>query len=166
MQSNVTEVMEKMRQNLEYARKRDAEQRLEPLMVQSYTDLLLYTERDPEKLAEGCYKYIITCGAMSHTAFHTEAGLNRWLRKTGIRMGEIIEHLHNTIKLIGRYTEVSMSGASEKLNAFALKSRLEAAEVLSNGEFTRGFVKRGKRGNTIYYLNPNYPREKLPYKHE
>lgn len=159
-------VLKRMRRQLRYARERDRQQRLEPLMTERYGNLMLYEEKDPDKLAQGSYKYIITSGAMAHTAFHTEAGLNRWLRNTGIKQGKPIKHLHNSRKLMGRYVKISMSGNTQKLDAFAKKHNLEASEVLSNGEYTRAYIMRGKRGNIIYYLNPNYPREKLPYKHE
>lgn len=163
----MAEVIEQMKKDLEYARKRDVEQRLEPLMTETREDLLLYEEKDPEKLEQGSYRYIITSGACSHTAFHTGAGLVRWLTDTGIKVGAKIERLHNTNKLLGKYTVISMSGNQQKLDAFAKRKKLESTKILSNGEYTRAYIKRkGGGGNTIYHLNPNYPREVLPYEQE
>ena len=131
---------------------------LKPLLKETYDNLRLFEETDPEKLAKGSYRFIIMNGADSHTAFHTEAGLSRWLWDTGVK--------RSGCRLIGKYTKVSMAGNIEKFDAFAKTNHLRASIILDNGEYTRAYIKQSKHGNTIYYLNPNYPRETFPYKHE
>ena len=131
---------------------------LKPLLKETYDNLHLFEETDPEKLAKGSYRFIIRNGADSHTAFHTEAGFSRWLADTGVK--------RSGCRLVGKYTKVSMAGNIEKFDAFAKTNHLRASIILDNGEYTRAYIKESKHGNTIYYLNPNYPRETFPYKHE
>lgn len=131
-----------------------------------YGDLLLYEEKDKQRLRDNHYKFLITSGATSHTAFHTQKELKRWMSDAGIKQGKVLPHLHNSKKLIGTYQEVSLAGNQKQFNEFGKKNRLRSSKVLDNGEYTKAFIEKGKGGNRIYYLNPNYPRKKYEYKHE
>ena len=103
---------------------------------------------------------------MSNTAFHTKKGFNKWLKDTGIKVGETVKHLHNTKELEGIYEEISLGGNKEKLDEFCDKNNLRSSKVLSNADFTKSCIQKGKKGNKLFYLNPNYPRKIYKYKHE
>jgi hypothetical protein len=157
-------LLARMRRSVQRAKLRDKKGLLKQLRRESYGDLGLWEETDKKKLAEGSYRFLINNGAMSHTAFHTEAGLSKWLHDTGIKKGK--QGWGNNYDLIGKYTVISMSGNAEKLDAFAKENNLRASTILDNGEYTRSYIKEAKGGNVIYYLNPNYPRETFAYKRE
>lgn len=140
------------------------EKKFKILHKAKHSGLLLTTREKPEP---GQYKYFITSMGTSHTAFHTEKGLNRYLKDTGIKRGEKLNHLSNTEKLIGTEKEYSVAASREEFNKFGRKKRLIATSVLSNGDYTRGFIEKKKKGgNIIYLMNPNYDRVKLKYRIE
>jgi len=131
-------------------------------------DLYLYEEKAPKKIAANTlhYKYFITHHASGYTAFSTKAGLDRWFKDTGLKEIPNKKGWLGNPLLYGKYTEISMSGSGKKLDDFGKKHSLRKSMILSNGEYTTAYVKEGRNGNTIYYLNPNYPRAELPYIHE
>jgi len=105
----------------------------------------------------GGYKYLITSyGATAHTAFHTENGFKRYLKRTGLKKEFISENSNGKFyKLIGSYKRIYMSGNYKLLNKFGKDKGLKRTKLLCNGDYTTGYYDgEGK----IYLLNPNYPR--------
>jgi len=136
------------------------------LMKEKYKDLMVYEEKDPEKLKQGDYKFGITSGAFNVTAFRTKQGLDRWLNDTGVRVGKQVSHLHNAKRLKGSYERISLAGDKKQLDKFCRDKKLHSSKILSNAEYTKSCVKVDKKGNKIFYLNPNYDREEFEYIHE
>lgn len=159
------ELWERRKRCLKRADYRDKHHLLQRIHRDTYGSLHFYEKKDPKKLKEGAYRYIITNGAIAHTAFHTKEGLDRWLKDTGIKLSKQTDHWGHPL-LKGTYSKISMSGNQEKLDAWAQKRGLRKTKILDNAKFTTAWIKEGKRGNTIYYLNPNYSRDELPYVHE
>jgi hypothetical protein len=157
-------LLARMRRSVQRANLRDKKGLLKRLNREHYDKLGLWEQTDKKKLAEGEYRFLITNGSMSHIAFRTQAGLDKWLRDTGVKIGAKGWGSNYPIK--GSYTIISMSGNKEKLDAFGREHHLLPSSILDNGEYTRAYIQEGKHGNTIYHLNCNYPREVLPYKHE
>ncbi len=129
--------------------------KLKILMVNEIDNLALFEVENPTSDRHGGYKYLITTGATSYTAFHTENGLKRYLKRTGLRKELISENSNSKyFRLIGSYKRISMSGNYKLLNEFGRRKGLTRTKILSNGDYTTAWYGNGK----IYYLNPNYPR--------
>lgn len=140
------------------------EQKLGKLKIlnrEKYSDLHMVELHDPkDREKHGGYKYLITHRAISHHAFRRDDGLNRFLRRTGLKKvlrekGEKI----NTYRLEGTYEEISMAGTAKQLDSFGRKRKMTPTKILSNAQYTRAYYKNGK----IYYLNVNYPRREFDY---
>ena len=113
------------------------------------------------------YKYLITTGATSWSAFHTKAGFNKWLKDTGVKIDKSTTDSNEQAEfsaIKGSYERISMRGNKKSFDAFGKKNNFKQTKVLSNGDYTKGFVEKGKDGNKIYYLNPNDDRK--IYKHK
>ena len=126
-----------------------------------YNNLYLFIQ-DSEKKPIGCgYYYIVTCGAMSHTAFRTKKALKYWLKTTGLRIGRRGKW-RGTINLKGSYQEgMEMLNTDEFFIKHAGKKPYYA---LCNGEYSIGFIEQTDEGNILYYQNPNTDRMILDYK--
>lgn len=127
-----------------------------------FDDLNFCEQVNPD--AHSGYRYIVHRGGSSFTAFRTAEGFNRFLQDTGLSIGA--DGAGGFKWLNGGYRLVSLAGTKEALDDFARRRGLRASKILSNGRYTRAYIEQGQTGNTIYYLNPNYPREELPYIHE
>ena len=158
-------IIARMKRSVARSRRLDKSGVLKPLHKEVYAGMTMFEIKDPtEREKHGGYRYLIQHKATSSRAFHTKEGLDKWLKDTGLKIGK--EGWLGNFQLKGTFREVSMRGNSEKLDAWAKEQGLRASSQLDNGEYTRSYIKEGKTGNTIYYLNPNYKREILPYKHE
>ena len=147
--------------SLARAKQKESKTQVTPMMRWKYDNLSLWEETDPQKLKEGHYRYLVSSNGIAHIAFRTKEGLERWLSDTGLKEGKKgWGHIRN---LRGSYTKVSMAGNYKLLDKFGRKNILKPSVILDNGEYTRAYIKEGKRGNTIYYLNPNYERRTFPY---
>ena len=128
---------------------------LKPLMVEKYDNISLFVIDEPSNEKHGGYKYLITSGATSHTAFHTENGFKRYLARTGLKSKFISRNSNGTShRLIGSYERITMAGNYKLLNEFGKKNGLTRTKLLDNGDYTTGYYGNGK----IYLLNTNYPR--------
>ena len=127
---------------------------LKVLMVEEYSDLDLYVHDEPSEKTGG-YKYLVRNTFNSHTAFRTENGLNRFLKRTGLKK-ELTDTRPGvkSYKLIGKYQRITMAGDYKLLNEFGRQKNLTRTKILDNGEYTTAYYGNGK----IYLLNPNYPR--------
>lgn len=141
-------------------------EKMKILMKETYSSLHLIKLKTKEAIEKygGGYKYLVQDSyARGVIAFHTEKGLLRYLRITGLKMklttrGEDTD----TYNLVGSYEKISMAGTAKELNDFGRKKKLRGTKILSKGEYTKAWYRNGK----IYYLNPNYPREIFPYRTE
>ena len=141
-------------------------------MIQTHDKLtltILQTQEDKEK--HGGYTYLIQESFSSHVAFRTEDGLNYWLKITGLKIGDQLDHLYHTFKIQGQYTTNCILGTDingeelimdEKLKNIRL-SLLDATNCdliyncawMSNANYTKGFIENTTDGNIVYFLNPN-----------
>jgi len=114
---------------------------------------------DQSKPAVGCgYFFLITTGAMSHTAFRTKKALKTWLKLTGLKIGR---RSGRQIKLIGNYTRnLEMSNMAE---FYAKYGKHEPFYALDNGQYSIGFCERKETGNILHIQNPNTDRPVLDY---
>lgn len=96
------------------------------------------------------YWYTVTCGAMSHTAFATRAGLDQWLSERGLRLeNDLPDGENGHSRIVGSYRECSHSDPAE----FAEIRPVIETSVLSNGEYTLGLIDEDASGvRTIHYL--------------
>jgi len=131
------------------------ENKLKVLHVEELSNLYLFVLKDPSNEKHQGYKYLISTGATSYTAFYTENGFKRYLKRTGLKK-QLVEKRENgnSYKLIGSYQRITMSGNWKLLNEFGRKKGLTRTKVLDNGDYTTGYYGNGK----IYLINPNYPR--------
>ena len=117
--------------------------------------LIIHTRKSGKK--SGCgYRYLITCGAMSHTAFRTHAGLRRWLDIVGLRIGtrKNREWMPNTVPLEGSYTSNMMNDGA----AFNAIEGQRASWWMSNASYTKCFISN-TLPRIVSFLNPNCNRE-------
>ena len=104
----------------------------------------------------GCnYRYVITKGSTSHTAFRDKQELYRWLDITGMRLGKRTAWKTGLI-LNGEYTTNCVYDLSSYMNG-------KACKWLSNGDYTKGYITKNKGLNCINYCNPNATR--IVYEH-
>lgn len=111
--------------------------------------------------AVGCgYYFIITKGAMSHTAFRTKKALNTWLSQTGLKIGK--RRNGRSVNLLGDYQRKSvMMDTKTFYNTYG---HLEQFYVLDNGNYTIGFIDRSGIENVLYLQNCNMDRPILDYR--
>jgi len=109
----------------------------------------------------GCgYYYIVTNGAMSHTAFRTKIALKRWLNETGLKLGKK-GWMGRSISLTGTYTRnCEMLNTKEFFNKYG---HLEPFYALDNGRYSIGFIERKESGNVLHIQNVNTDRPELDY---
>lgn len=125
-------------------------------MFREYTNLNV-TSITPEQHEKTCgYNYLVTHNAMSHTAFETRAGLDRWMRERNLKLKNadaINRHgEYGTSAIIGTYREISYL---DSVNFYLLNPH-DATPVMSNGDYTLGLITENFQGiRTVHYLNPN-----------
>ena len=117
-------------------------------------------ERTREQVFGG-YRYIIKNNYSSHIAFHTKAGLRRYLREHGLKFGRRM--FSSSVRhLIGSYTEVMMMN-EEKFTEMRKSGKYWESRQMSNGSYTTSLIEHTKDGVNVYFLNPNCNRDILPY---
>jgi hypothetical protein len=145
----------------------EKETKLVPLMEDKINELSIVELVDPEEREKHQgYRFLVDSHGTPTTAFRTEEGLKKWIDQTGIKLDRqenIFGGKNKWWTSKSQYKMVSMAGNKELLDKFGKEKDLRPTEVLSNGDYTRGYIEKGENGNTIYYLNPNYDREELPY---
>lgn len=120
-------------------------------------------ERTREQVFGG-YRYIIQNNWGSHKAFHTKAGLRRYLREHGLKIGNKL-FSSSARRLVGKYTEVMMMD-EQKFADMRQSGKYWESRQLSNGSYTRSLIEKTEDSVNVYYLNPNCKREILPYTHD
>lgn len=115
---------------------------------------LVIVDKKRQPLGQGCgYFYLVRKNHFAHTAFRTKAGLKKWMRERGLRIGK---RKGFGIDIIGQYFD---NCEMINRNEFEVKyNHLPAIEQLDNGDFTKGFVEDSRQGKIIHYQNPNCDR--------
>lgn len=138
-----------------------------PLHIEHYKKMYA-TALTPEFHERTCnYWYTITNGAISHTAFTTKRGLERWLEERGLELdGEMpaTRGEFATMRVIGEYYAASHGEFSPtdddqyRMVAgdefFALKPIVITA-TMSNGRYTLALITETDGVRTVHTLNPN-----------
>jgi hypothetical protein len=116
---------------------------------------------DQNKPAIGCgYYYIVTKGAMSHTAFRTKRALKIWLKDSGLTLGKRT-WTKTSIILNGEYRrQYSFLGHFEFIKEYG---HLESMFVLDNGDWVIGFIEKTEEGRIWHLQNPNAQRVPFDY---
>ena len=118
---------------------------------------------DPDlQKRHGRYRYTVTEATLAHTAFHTRAGLLRWLSERGLQLTRSLpaDDTYACMEIKGSYrTMVHWSGADWGASA---KRRFDALDpvlttrALSNGEYVVAKITRDADGiRVVHTLNPN-----------
>lgn len=124
------------------------------------------TEEWRENVGRTPYPYIVTNGAMSHTAFMTRAGLDRWLSERGLTLENDLpeEGTFGTTRVLGTYRDEShgMFSATEdephrmiEDDTWGKLRPVLATAVGSNAEYTLGLITEERGIRTVHYLNVN-----------
>lgn len=138
-------------------------------MIQEYSGMWLCCLPDKKPVGCGPYYYTVTTyGATAHTAFRTHAALLTWLRVRGLKTAEPTTSpefdKQVTMRIVGTY-RTHMHGDKEEFDSLLSSSaNLEDLNVMSNGDYTLGFVTEEEGIRVIHYLNPNV-RERQVYAH-
>ncbi|MHA1166528.1 MAG: hypothetical protein ACTSRU_01820 [Candidatus Hodarchaeales archaeon] len=147
-------------------RKKQRELNKVPLKIlrrEKYNNLSLLTLKPKEKKRKNDYTHLIRSpSAIGHSAYRTKAGLNEFLKTTGLKVSNE-KHGSRSLKLKGSYQRISYQGTQAKLDKKAKKEKWKPTKVMSNGQFVRGYIQKTTRGNRIHYMNPNYKPRKLKY---
>lgn len=118
-----------------------------------YSNLIVCT-LTPEQNQRTCnYWYVVTTGAMSHTAFETRTGFDRWMAERGLSIsGELPSRgEHSVHRIVGSYIDNMMW---DKPIFDSLPGK--RTRVLSNGDYTQGVLTRDQDNLVVVnYLNPN-----------
>lgn len=121
---------------------------------EKYSNLRLFIRKEPK---EGEYKYLVSNNYGQGTdAFYTEQGLNRFLKRTGLKKVFQEEMSHGFSYLLsGSFERIYMSGNYKLFNRFGQKNNLTRTKIMDNGDYTTGYYDGNGK---IFLLNPNYPR--------
>jgi len=113
------------------------------------------------------YWYLVHDGAMSHTAFRTRSGLDRWLSERGLRLdGELSDHVlfpddYGVVEIIGKYRDVVYNSRAE----YDAASWLMKTRKASNGEYTEAKLQEVDGVSEVRYCNVNVA-GRLVFDHE
>jgi hypothetical protein len=113
----------------------------------------------------GPYWYIVTNGSMSHTAFETRAGLDRWMEERGLALeGELpAAGTWGTARVLYGYREAmhgefltdDYADGMGPGEFYSLRWVLATA-AMSNGQYTLALATEDSAGvRTVHTLNPN-----------
>lgn len=119
-----------------------------------------------EKVGRTPYPYIVINGAMSHTAFMTRAGLDRWLGERGLTLENDLpeEGTFGTTRVLGQYRTEShgmFSATSDEPHrmieddAWSQIRPVVITAAMSNGRWTLGLISEEDGIRTVHTLNPN-----------
>lgn len=116
----------------------------------------------PEQHERTCgYWYVVTSGAMPHTAFATRAGLNRYMRERGLELAKSLSDVrdeHDVSPINGFYRTESHLYDSDSFESIPG----ERTRTMSNGDYVVGILEHGADGVvTVHTLNPNVRTRKV-----
>ncbi len=100
------------------------------------------------------YWYAVQSYATAHTAFHSQAGLYRWLEERGLELrGELpIAPTWGVTAIVGEYRQAHHLS----YDAFYALPAIIETKVMSNGDYTLGRITKDADGlRTVHYLNCN-----------
>lgn len=112
-------------------------------------EIMITALKRPETQNHG-YKYLVTLGAYSHTAFRTKKGLKRWLKDFGFKIKYHYRNDHAAFYKVEGKAEHIMCWRDE----WDQINEDESSYRLSNGDYTLNKIVRGDV-TKLYYLNPN-----------
>lgn len=126
-------------------------------MKQTYLNLDVSTVDEAFHKRTCGYWYIVTNGAMNHTAFRTKAGLMRWLEERGLKLSKPLVEAdgakHDYQRIRGTYhTVMHLADAGE----FDRLRPVIETRTLSNGDYVVAKITEDGTGiRTVHTLNPN-----------
>jgi len=98
------------------------------------------------------YKFTVTEGATSHTAFRYRSSLLRWLDQRGLDLTEDLEE-GECQKIVGKYKSHMHLSYADFYQHF---DSAHHTKLLSNGKWTLGLITTDDDGiKTVHHLNPN-----------
>jgi hypothetical protein len=68
-------------------------------------------------------------------------------------------------RLDGPHWEISLAGNGDDLKKFAASKGMKPTLITDNGRVTRAYIESGN-WPTLWYMNPNYPREEFPWRYK
>lgn len=103
------------------------------------------------------YWYIVTTGAMSHTAFRTAEGLKRWLAERNLKLERPLVEAdgtkHDYQRIRGSYAKHMHMMEVEEWAKFR---PVITSRTLSNGDYVEAKITEDGQGvRTVHTLNPN-----------
>ena len=134
-------------------------------------DKLHCTKLDAEQHERhGPYWFIVTNGAMSHTAFATRAGLDRWLGERGLSLETdlpMTSDKHATTRITGEYRTVMHGGPDlpwtdpdrypgmSEGDDWEKLAPVLVTVAMSNGRYTLALITEEDGIRYVHTLNPN-----------
>jgi hypothetical protein len=132
--------------------------------TQGYGNLYAIT-LTPEGHEKTCgYWFVVRNGTMSHTAFETRAGLDRWLTERGLTLKNDLPEAgtFGTTRIMGEYrtamhgefvSDDYRDGTGE--GDFYSLPWIAATAKMSNGQYTLALITEEDGIRIVNYLNPN-----------
>lgn len=143
------------------------------MRAQSYSSLYVASITAEQHERTCGYWFIVTNGSMSHTAFETRAGLDRWMSERGLTLeSELAEAgTHSFTRILGEYRTVShgeflsddFRDGMGPGDFYALRPIAATAEM-SNGSYTLALITEENGVRTVHHLNPNV-RDRVVFDH-
>ena len=125
------------------------------------------TTLTPEQHEHTCgYWFVVTNGAMAHTAFATRGGLDRWLIERGLSLESELPEAGTwgTTRITGSYrTESHGEFSATEDNPYRMVEddawhqidAVMATAEMSNGDYTMALITEDDGVRTVHTLNPN-----------
>jgi hypothetical protein len=108
------------------------------LQKHSPTDIIKLSPQEKDRRRTP-YTYLVSEGALGHTAFKTEKGLNYWLNMTGLK-AEPLEHDNRCYKITGSYLTKSVETLPRLDSGTILPPNSIGWWYLFNGEYRPAIV--------------------------
>lgn len=140
------------------------------MYTQAFSKLLVTQLPPQDRGRYGDYTYIVTNGAMSHTAFNTRKGLLRWMTERGLTFGgrELpeSENMFALLPIPETYYAVSHGDRNPDETACTILPMVEdeawgklepvvITAAMSNGRYTLALITEDDGVRTVHTLNPN-----------
>jgi hypothetical protein len=121
-------------------------------MTRTHSNLRVSHVTPEYRRAQTCgYYFLVTEGGMSHTAFDTRAGLDRWMSERGLRLESNIDEVGHS-RIIGSYRTTSHNGDPGEVEQMAGYH----TRTLSNGDYVVAVIAADDDGVlNVHTLNPN-----------
>jgi hypothetical protein len=127
--------------------------------MKSLYDSLFLTVLSDEQVKTGehmRYRYLITNGATSRTAYETKQGLMRYLEERGLTLAEELPQdstKTHSMGIKGAYIDEMHMDYNE---FYGLRDgALVVTKTLSNGDYTLALITEESGTRTVHSLNPN-----------